>query len=85
MTQWGTIVIIDYIIGILPLICDIRAAHSHITQLWYTDEAGAGGKFATLQEHMQDTMVRGPTHGYLPEPIKRILVISPRNVLRMEE
>ena len=82
VTQGGTLAMISYGIGILPLIFEICAVYPHITQLWYADYSGAGGKFAALQNHMQDLVVRGPPQGYFPEPTKSILVVSLRNFPR---
>ena len=75
MTQGYPLAMTAYDIGILTLILYIRAVHSQVMQLWYTDDAGAGGKFEALQEHMRDMMVRGPPWGYFTDPTKRILFI----------
>ena len=84
MTQGYTLTMISYIIVILPLIREFRAAHPHVMQLWYADDAGTGGTFADLQAHTRDLMVRGPPWGYFPEPTKSMLFVSPRNVPRTE-
>ena len=34
---------IAYVIGVLPLIWELRDAHPCVTQPWYDDDAGAGG------------------------------------------
>ena len=34
---------------------------------------------------LPDLQARGPPRGYFPEPTKRILVVAPRNVARVEE
>ena len=44
-----------------------------------------GGTFQQIQEHFQDLQLRGPDHGYYPEPTKSILFVSPGNVARVEE
>ena len=49
---------ITYVIDILPFILELHADHPHITQLWYTDDDSAGGKFEALQEHIQKIMLR---------------------------
>ena len=82
--QGDILSMIAYYIGILPLICEIRAVHPHITHPWFTCDAGAGGKSTALQDHMRDLVVRGPPWGYFPETTNRILVVSLRNVPREE-
>ena len=85
MTQRGPLDRIEYGIGILPLICEIRAAHPDVMQLWYADDSFKGGKFEALQEHMQELMARGPLRGYFPEPTRSILVVSLRNLQSTDE
>ena len=75
---------IAYGIDILPLVCELRAAHPQVTQPWYAYDAGLEGNFKALQDHMQEIMVRGHLRGYFPDPTKSILAVSPRNVQRME-
>ena len=84
VTHGGPLSMIAYGIGILLLIRDLCDTHLQIMQPWYVDDAGLGGKFKALQEHMWDMLVRGATWGYLPEPTKIILVVSLRNVQRAE-
>ena len=59
VTQGDTLAVISYIIGILPLICELCAAHSQVTQPWYADNAGVGDNFMDIQEHMQDMLIHG--------------------------
>ena len=44
VTQGGILAMIYYATGILLIIREIRTAHPQFTQLWYMDNAGAGGK-----------------------------------------
>ena len=76
---------IAYGIGVLPLIRELREAHTCVTQPWYADDAEAGGMFNDVQAHFQDLQARGPARGYYPEPTKSILVMAPGNVNRAEE
>ena len=76
---------IAYGIGVLPLIWELREAHSRVTQPWYADDAGAGGMFNNIQAHFQDLQVWGPVRDYYPEPTKSILVVTPGNVARAKE
>ena len=77
VTQGDPLAMIAYGIGVLPLIRELRNAHPRVTQPWYADDAGAGGRFQQIQEHFQDLHSRGPARGYYPEPTKSILVVAP--------
>ena len=85
VTQRDTPTMISYCRWILLLIHELHAAHPHDTQPWYADDTSVGGNFKARQEHMQEMLVQGPPRGFLPNPTKRILVISPLNVRRSEE
>ena len=85
VTQGDPLNMITYGIGVLPLIREIQRYHPCVTQPWYADDSGAGGKFGHILEHLQDLQTRGPTRGYYPEPTKSILVVAPANVARAEE
>ena len=76
---------IAYGIGVLPLIRELWGAHPRVTQIWYADDAGSGGKFQQILEHFQDLQAREPSRGYYPEPTNSILVVAPGNVARAEE
>ena len=76
---------ITYVIGVLPLIRELREANPRVTQPWHADDARAGGTFAKVQAHFQDLQVKGPARGYYPEPTKSILVVTPWNVARAED
>ena len=76
---------IAYVIGVLPLIRELRGAHPRVTHPWYTDDAGAGGNFPNILEHLRDLQARGPARGYYSESTKSILVVAPGNVAWAEE
>ena len=76
---------IEYGIGVLPLIWELRDAHPRVTQPWYADDAGAGGTFQQVQAYFRDLQARGPARGYYPEPTNSILVVAPGNVARAED
>ena len=61
-----TLAMIAYGIGVLPLIRELWVAHPRVTQPWYSDNAGAGGKFQHILEHFRDLQARGPARGYYP-------------------
>ena len=85
VTQGDPLTIIAYGIGVLPLIRELWETHPHVKQLWYADEAGAGGKFTHILSHLRDLQARVPPRGYFPEQTKSILVVAPRNVAQEEE
>ena len=51
MTQGYPLVMIAYGIGVLHLIRELQDSHLRVTQPWYADYAGAGGKFGNILEH----------------------------------
>ena len=59
--------------------------HLRVTQQWYVDDVGAGGKFVHILAHLREFQARGPPRGYFLEPTKIILVVAPRNISRAEE
>jgi hypothetical protein len=56
--------------------------YSDVEQLWYADDAGAGGKFACIHTIFIKLMRWGCDFGYFPEPTKSILVTLLKNVER---
>ena len=80
VAQWDPLAMISYGIGVLPLIRKLRGSHTRVTQSWYADDAGEGGKFILFFAHLWDLQARGPKRGYFLEPTKRIFVLAPRNV-----
>ena len=85
VTQGDPLAMIAYCIGVLPLIREIRNAHSQVTQPWYADDTGARGTFQQVLEHFRDLHARGPDRGYYPEPTNSILVVDPGNLAQSEE
>ena len=71
---------IAYGIRVLPLIRDLRGAQPRVTQPWYAEDSGAGGKFPNIMEHLRDLQARVPAQGYYPDLIKSVLVLAPGNV-----
>ena len=84
VTQGAPLTMVEYGLGILPLIRELWKSYPGVTKTWYADDAGAGGTFEGIRQHLDDFMVRGPPQGYFPEPTKRILVVSLWNVPRAE-
>ena len=81
MTQSYPLDMIAYGIGVPPLIRELRGAHPQVTQPWYVDDTGAGGKLQKILEQFKDLQARGLARGYYPEPtIHGILQIPDRNL-----
>jgi len=64
-----------YAIGTLPLIRSLSNP-ARWTQLWYADDASAGGSISELHEWFSLVCSSGPAFGYFPEPRKSILVVN---------
>ena len=58
VTKGDPLAIILYVIGVLPLIRELRSAHPRVTQPWYSDDVGAGGTFQQILEHFWDLQAR---------------------------
>ena len=68
---------IAYDIGVLHLIRELWGSHPRVTQPWYVEDTGSGGKLANILEHLWGLQARGPARGYYPEPTKSILIVAP--------
>ena len=84
VNQGNLMAMIVYGLGILPLIQYLRTSHPSVTQPWYDDDAGESGNFSVTCRYLNNLMFRGPLRDYLPKTTKSILVMSPRNVPRVE-
>ena len=85
VTQGDPLAMIAYGIWVLPLIRVLRTDHPQVSQPWYADNAGAGGKFGAAMAHFRDIQLKGPARGYFPEPTQSILVVSEKNVPQAKE
>ena len=75
VTQGDPLSMFMHAIGTLPLIyslCD----PSCWTQIWYGDDASAGGSLKNIHEWFSLLCSRGPAFGYFPEPSKSYVVVS---------
>jgi len=75
VTQDDLLSMFMYAVGTLPLIQSLHNP-THWTQLWYADDASAGGSLSDLQEWFSLLCSRGPAFGYFPEPTKSFVVVS---------
>jgi hypothetical protein len=78
--QGDPISMFAYGIGILPLICLLKAEFPAVEQPWYADDAGADGKFSEIRCFFSKLQEIGPNFGYYPEPTKSILVVLQHNL-----
>ncbi len=75
VTQGDPLAMVAYGLGILPLIRYLKQKFPTVEQLWYADDAGAGGTFAAIRRQFLHLQEAGPIFGYFPEPSKSILVV----------
>ena len=80
MTQGDPLVIIAYIIGILPLIKNLKREIPDVTQPWYADDAGALSMLARIDTYFNSLTHQGPGRGYHLKQSKIILVVHPKNI-----
>ena len=84
VTQEDPLAMVAYLLVILPLIRELRQSHPGVTPPCCTDDAGEGGTFKGIRQHLDKLMVIGAPQGYFLETTKRILVMSTRNVLQVK-
>ena len=80
VTQGGSLAMISYGIGILPLINNLKWEIPDITHPWYADKYGALGTFARLETYFHLLTLQGPGQEYYPKPPKSVLIIRPKNL-----
>ena len=73
-TQGDPLAMAIYAIGTLPLILKL---HGCVTQVWYADDASAGGRTSDLRVWWDSLVSYGPHFGYNPNPCKTWLVVKP--------
>ena len=68
-----------YSIGILPIMFHL---HDNCTcpQIWFADDAGAGGKLNDLKGWWDELTSIGPSYGYFPKPSKSWLIVKPEYI-----
>ena len=63
---------IEYWIGILPLIKNLKQEIPDVTGPWYADDAGDLCMFAIIESYFYLLRRQGPEYGYYPEPSKSV-------------
>ena len=66
-----------YALGVLPLINQL----DHLAQqVWFADDALAGGRLGQIHEWWDRLMSLGPSYGYLANPSKTWLIVKPKHL-----
>ena len=71
---------IEYRIGILPLIKNLKQEIPGVTQPWYADDVRDLGTFVRLETYFDLITRQGPGRGYHPDPTKSVLILRPENI-----
>lgn len=70
-----------YALSVIPLINKCRNTAttncSAATQIWFADDAAAGGQLEALHHFWTLLTQHGPAYGYFPKPSKSFLVVKP--------
>ena len=72
-TQGDPLAMGMYALGTLPLIHELKP---HARQVWFADDATAGGKLTQLREWWDKIASLGPTFGYFANPLKTWLIVK---------
>ena len=70
-----------YALGILPLIRKLEAVTK---QVWYADDAAAGGSIQKLREWWDKTTAIAPNYGYIVNPSKTWLLVKEEHLAEAE-
>ena len=74
ITQGDPMAMALYALATTPLIEDLEM--SSVTQIWFTDDASAGGKLESLRKWWDSLVVKGSGFGYLPNAPKTCLIVK---------
>jgi hypothetical protein len=84
-TQGNPLAMFIYGMGLLPLIRRLKGEVDDVSQPWYADDAGAGGKFDQIKVYFGKLEEYGSKYGYFPEASKSILIVREHNAERAKE
>ena len=73
-----------YSIGVHPIIKKLHAIDK-TKQIWYADDAGAGGDLLSLKHWWNTLLAHGPMFGYFPNATKTWLVVKPQFIDQAKE
>ncbi len=68
-----------YSIGILPILLHLHDV-CRSPQIWFADDAGAGGKLQDLVQWWDEINITGPKYGYFPKASKSWLIVKPEHL-----
>lgn len=77
-TQGDVTAMAMYAIGIRPLIDVLHEStdQSKCQQVWYADDSSVAGKLQEMRKWWDILNMAGPKFGYIPKPIKTILILK---------
>ena len=76
VTQGDPLSMMLYAVAILPLIRSLKNS-KRWTQNWYADDSACVATLPSLHAWFSQLLSSGPAFGYLPQPVKTVLVVSP--------
>ncbi len=65
-----------YACSVSPLTRNVAEIQDPPKQVWYADDAAAGGKLNQLRKWWTHLCKEGPWYGYHPEPTKTVLIVK---------
>jgi hypothetical protein len=79
VTQGDNSAMAKYSCSLMPLIRNItlNSIIQNTSQIWYADDAAAGGKLNGLKVWWDGLQKNGPQFGYYPKPSKTWLIVKP--------
>jgi len=79
-TQGDPLAMPMYALGIVPLIQ--RLAEFEVSQMWYADDASAGGSLLNLRSWWDYVVRLGPEFGYNPNASKTCLIVKSQHLCK---
>ena len=76
-TQGDPLAMAMYALAVTPLIRSLRQSQPDVSQVWYADDATAGGKLVSLLCWWRHLLAYGPMYGYFPNAAKTCLIVKP--------
>jgi len=76
-TQGDPLAMAMYALAVTPLIRSLRQSQPDVSQVWYADDATAGGQLAPLLHWWKHLLIYCPMFGYFPNANKTCLIVKP--------
>ena len=80
VTQGDPLAMVDYGIDILPLIKNLKARFSDVTQTWFDENASSLGTLVRVKSYFNSLKRLLPVQGYCPKPYKIVLIFYTENL-----